>query len=234
MTYTEWRDELKSNLMGVSESERRRVLEYYAEAYADRREAGFSEWEIIQDFGAPYDAAQRILDLEDGGVSSKSRDDHREREAAYERRRYQDDEFFDAQPARESARPQRTEREIRETKEAEKKPEKEKHSWLFIFFCIIFAVPIFMIVMSLSIMTLAFFAAPFAVLLSGVWLVISGVGMTIASGVVEGLINIGLGIMAFGAGVVLVGILPRFAKFAWKVFLTVGGWLKKPFSSKEA
>ena len=61
MTYTEWRDELKSNLLSVSEAERKRVLEYYAEAYADRREAGFSEREIIEEFGAPYDAAQRIL-----------------------------------------------------------------------------------------------------------------------------------------------------------------------------
>ena len=61
MTYNEWRDELKSNLLSVSDSERRRVLDYYAEAYADRREAGFSEREIIDEFGAPYDAAQRIL-----------------------------------------------------------------------------------------------------------------------------------------------------------------------------
>ena len=61
MTYNEWRDELKNNLLSVSEEERRKVLDYYAEAYADRREAGFSEREIIEDFGAPYDAAQRIL-----------------------------------------------------------------------------------------------------------------------------------------------------------------------------
>ncbi len=61
MTYNEWRDELKSNLLSVSESERRRVMDYYAEAYADRRDAGFTEREIIEDFGAPYDAAQRIL-----------------------------------------------------------------------------------------------------------------------------------------------------------------------------
>ena len=61
MTYNEWRDELKSNLLSVSEPERRRVLDYYAEAYADRREAGFSEREIIEEFGAPYDAAQKIL-----------------------------------------------------------------------------------------------------------------------------------------------------------------------------
>ncbi len=61
MTYNEWRDELKANLLCVSDGERRRVLDYYAEAYADRRDAGFSEREIIDDFGAPYDAAQRIL-----------------------------------------------------------------------------------------------------------------------------------------------------------------------------
>lgn len=66
MTYTEWRDELKNNLLSVSESERRRVLEYYAEAYADRRDAGFSEQEIVAQFGAPYDAAKRILSEEDG------------------------------------------------------------------------------------------------------------------------------------------------------------------------
>lgn len=61
MKYNEWRDELKNNLLSVGESERQRVLDYYAEAYADRREAGFSEREIIEEFGAPYDAAQRIL-----------------------------------------------------------------------------------------------------------------------------------------------------------------------------
>lgn len=67
MTYTEWRDELKNNLLSVSESERKRVLEYYAEAYADRREAGYSERDIIAQFGAPYDAAQRILSEDVGG-----------------------------------------------------------------------------------------------------------------------------------------------------------------------
>ena len=46
MTYNEWRDELKSNLLCVSEQERARVLDYYAEAYADRRDAGYSEKEI--------------------------------------------------------------------------------------------------------------------------------------------------------------------------------------------
>ena len=79
MNYTEWRDELKSNLLSVSEAERKRVLDYYAEAYADRREAGFSEREIIEEFGAPYDAAQRILNENLDDVKSGQRETpHRE------------------------------------------------------------------------------------------------------------------------------------------------------------
>lgn len=62
MTYNDWITELKANLLGVSEAERHRVLDYYAEAYADRRAAGYSESEIIAGFGAPYDAAQAILE----------------------------------------------------------------------------------------------------------------------------------------------------------------------------
>ncbi len=64
MSYNEWKDELKGYLLSVSEEERQRVLDYYAEAYADRRDAGYSEREIILQFGAPYDAAQRVLGRE--------------------------------------------------------------------------------------------------------------------------------------------------------------------------
>ncbi len=81
MTYNEWRDELKGYLLSVSESERKRVLDYYAEAYADRREAGFSEKEIIDGFGAPYDAAQRILDRDsDDDFFSQPPSDRSEKE----------------------------------------------------------------------------------------------------------------------------------------------------------
>lgn len=79
MTYNEWRDELKLNLLSVSVSERRRVLDYYAEAYADRRDAGFTEREIVEDFGAPYDAAQRILSEIRGGGYSEPYDEPRYR-----------------------------------------------------------------------------------------------------------------------------------------------------------
>ena len=98
MTYTDWRDELKSNLLSVSEAERKRVLDYYAEAYADRREAGFSEREIIAEFGAPYDAAQRILNEnidEESKRESKETPPRKERHNIYG----QPAQFADPAPA---------------------------------------------------------------------------------------------------------------------------------------
>lgn len=105
MTYNEWKDELKSNLLSVSAQERKRVLDYYAEAYADRRDAGFSEREIIEDFGAPYDAAQRILS---------------DRSSSYDR--YDGAKFDDLDDRRDEER----ERERRKNEEAERK-ERERY-----------------------------------------------------------------------------------------------------------
>lgn len=64
MKYIDWRDELERFLCGVSEDERKRVLDYYSEIYADKRDAGLSEDEAVAQFGAPYDAARKILDEE--------------------------------------------------------------------------------------------------------------------------------------------------------------------------
>lgn len=96
MNYNEWRDELKSNLLSVSEAERKRVLDYYAEAYADRREAGFSEREIIEGFGAPYDAAQRILN---DNVDDEVKSGRRETPPREERRNIYGQPVHSAPPA---------------------------------------------------------------------------------------------------------------------------------------
>lgn len=64
MTYNEWIDQLKNHLLNVSEEERKKVLDYYSEAYADRRDHGYSEESIVYEFGAPYDAAKKILSNE--------------------------------------------------------------------------------------------------------------------------------------------------------------------------
>ena len=115
MTYTEWRDELKNNLLSVSESERKRVLEYYAEAYADRREAGFSEKEIIADFGAPYDAAQRILCEEE-----PTQRERREGQPAAQKR----------SEVTKSAEPKNNQVQRAEEKKTEDKKKISKASWI--------------------------------------------------------------------------------------------------------
>ncbi len=61
MTYIEWRDELSGYLTGLSETERKKIFDYYSEMYADKRDLGRSEKDAIADFGAPYDVAQKIL-----------------------------------------------------------------------------------------------------------------------------------------------------------------------------
>lgn len=61
MTYIQWRDELDRCLRGIPNDEREKVFSYFSEMYADKRDAGLSEREIIAEFGAPYDVAQRIL-----------------------------------------------------------------------------------------------------------------------------------------------------------------------------
>ena len=250
MTYTEWRDELKSNLLCVSESERRRVLEYYAEAYADRREAGFSEREIIEEFGAPYDAAQRILHEDDReeyeppqrrGHSERrerrapERDEYfdeppqrREHNERRERRVPERDEYFDEPPARSHPQEDRTERN-----KTTAQNKVGKTSWVFVVLCIVFAAPIFSIIVSLCVMTVAAFAAPFAVLIAGIGEVGIGVGVMFSS-VLEGVMRVGAGLMLFGVGVILISILPRLAGLVWTVFKKIGGFIKSLFTTEVA
>ena len=61
MTYIKWKDEVESYLMGLSEEEKKKVFSYFSEMYADKRDAGKSEEQIIEEFGAPYDVALKIL-----------------------------------------------------------------------------------------------------------------------------------------------------------------------------
>lgn len=62
MTYIKWKDEVESYLGNLSEEEKQKIFSYFSEMYADKRDAGKSEEQIIEEFGAPYDVAKRILD----------------------------------------------------------------------------------------------------------------------------------------------------------------------------
>lgn len=229
MTYTEWRDELKSNLLCVSESERRRVLEYYAEAYADRREAGFTEREIIAEFGAPYDAAQRILN-EDGGAYEAPKSEVRY--ASPKRDEPVRDEYFSEPPPRPQPRTDEVKRSV-EREKVQKQTKKVKTSWVFIILCIIFAIPIFALIIGLSAITVAAFLAPFVVLIAGIGEIALGVGAMFSS-ILDGLMRVGFGLILFGIGVILISVLPRIAKLFWTFFKKLGGFIKSLFTTEEA
>ena len=60
MTYTKWESELKSLLAGLPEKEIEEATRYYSEIYGDKRDAGFSDEDIIKEFGTPEECAEKI------------------------------------------------------------------------------------------------------------------------------------------------------------------------------
>ena len=228
MTYNEWRDELKNNLLSVSEAERRRVLDYYAEAYADRREAGFSEREIIADFGAPYDAAQRILyeseyetyseppKTSHYGDSRDARHESRSAERYSDRRDAGSDEYREPRPVSSDTRTKK----------------REDYTWVFVLLCIIFAVPLFCVVMSMVGVTISLAVAPFGALVSGIAKVCAGVGLAFGN-LSSGLVQIGIGLIQTGISVVLFPLCFWLIRLMWKLFKKLFRWIRSLFSGRR-
>ena len=219
MTYNEWRDELKNNLLSVSESERRRVLDYYAEAYADRREAGFSEREIIEDFGAPYDAAQKILNE---NIEDEIKSEHKETPPSSREERqniYGQPQLFQAQ---ENSTPPQTEQKRR-----------ENYGWVFVLLCIIFCVPLFGIIMGLVGITIGLCVAPFALVASGAVSAGGAIVLIISGDVAYGFFTLGGGLIALGVGIILLPLFIKIVKLLWKLFNTALTAVKNAFTGKE-
>lgn len=216
MTYNEWRDELKDNLLCVSESERKRVLDYYAEAYADRREAGFSEREIINEFGAPYDAAQRILnegdDLNDKSKSGSSNNTT--------------DDPVDTKHSNTNEGKSDKSGSVHNKK-------RDDYTWLFIVLCIVFAGPLFGAIMSLVGITIGLCAAPFGLLASGLGSIIVGI-TKLFNNVASGFVSIGLGLLLTGISIILFPLIIQLVKLLWKLFKMIFNWIKSLFSGKES
>lgn len=257
MTYNEWRDELKSNLLCVSESERRRVLDYYAEAYADRREAGFTEKEIIESFGAPYDAAQRILGegqnvkdyygqpQEDKKYSRREEKErmHAEKERQRRERNSKRDDYFDDVFYENSGRNQNNDYGYDGYNNASYNSQsappsysgsgrREDYGWVFVLLCILFAIPIFWVVMSMVGITIGFCVAPVAALISGVASVGAGIGQLFVDPI-GGALTIGTGLIIFGVSLILMPLCFKLVKWMWKLFKMFFAWLKRFFSGRE-
>ncbi len=232
MTYTEWRDELQYNLLCVSESERRRVLDYYAEAYADRREAGFSEREIINDFGAPYDAARRILcenknNEYDEPINTEER---RRRDSRAEQEQRRENNYAPPPPPPSTAPP------IRPTPDyTVSSPERKRgdYTWVFVVLCVLFAIPIFALVIAMIVITIAFCVAPVSIVATGAAAIGLSIGAMVSGSAAYGFLELGVGIATLGAGIILCPLFFKLVGLMWKLFNLFFSWLKSLFSGKE-
>ena len=212
MKYNEWVTQLNANLLGVTEAERRKVLDYYAEAYADRRAAGFSENEIIDGFGAPYDAAQAILE-NDAFVETEPKNSTRMHET--EQNSYQSSY---SPPPSPYAPPPRTENT------------KKDYTWVFVILCIIFAVPLFGLIMGMVGITIGFAVAPFAMIVSGIAQAFHGIFTAVFSASVgEGIAEMGIGLIVFGVGIALANVFFTVVKWMWRLFTKFFKWLSRLF-----
>lgn len=211
MTYNEWRDELKSNLLTVSEKEKKRVLDYYAEAYADRRDAGYSEERIINDFGAPYDAAQRILlniyDNDCDYVSSDSENVNVESVRSEDKHRQKEDKVVQA--------------EVVPNETRVSQPPQKKRSAVSIIIGVLLSLVAMFAIATLIFALSGMFLAPIGCILGSVITIIFGF-IDLATSVHAGVYSIGEGILVLGVGLLLIPICIKLIK----IFVN---WLKKLF-----
>ena len=231
MTYNEWRDELKSNLLCVPESEMLRVLDYYAEAYADRRDAGYSEREITAEFGAPYDAAQRILaESVDYPMDAIDLGERRKAQAKVKQR----PNTQHSQPKNQEQPNDYVQPAFTPTQEPPQNAQVKSndHSWVFVLLCVIFAIPLFGLIMAMVGITIGFSVTPFALIVAGVGSIVQGV-FEMFSDVALGAATLGIGLVSLGLGLILAPIFFKVVKLFWKLFTKFFMWLKSLFSGKE-
>ena len=222
MTYNEWRDELKSNLLSVSESERKRVLDYYAEAYADRREAGYSEREIIDDFGAPYDAAQRILNE---SIDEEANKGEPEKDAPPPRRDEKRDPLY-GQVQKQN------------TVDAPPSPPpktnlRRENGALFVVLCIVLCIPLFGLIMALAGITFGLIVAPFALAVTGGAAAIGAIVAMAGGDIAYGFYLLGGGLIEIGVGIALIPLLYRLVKLIWSTFNRVINAIRNALTGRE-
>ena len=66
MTTKKWLKEFESYLK-LKRAERKKIVEFYAEVIADKRESGQTDEEIISSLGNPYDVAVKVM--EESGIT---------------------------------------------------------------------------------------------------------------------------------------------------------------------
>lgn len=180
MTYVQWESEFQKCIGSLPQKEKDEIIGYYREIYADKREAGLTDDEIIKNFGEPMLAAAKIL-------MENSSEEVDTQEAA-----------VDESPAEEK----KTEDSPRPTSPAPRSSRKitvaSVVGWFFLL--ILFIIPLAAVLFSA-------FASVAAVTVSGLAMAVSGVILAVASPFAFFLGYTGLAVLAtLGAALTLVGV----------------------------
>lgn len=224
MTYIQWRDELDECLRSLPVEEREKVFSYFSEMYADKRDAGLSEREIISEFGAPYDVARRILNenkVYDEDENFFETEDEPAPLTRAERRKYRREE------RKERAAKTNTE----PTPSADGQNARGEGTLLVVLLCLVIWFPLFFgLATAAFLITVGFIAAPIALIGSGLCMIVSSIGGMIAGGATAYLYMLGAGVLTLGVGVFLAPLffyaLKQIFKLLGKLFSQVNALIR--------
>lgn len=230
MTYIKWQDELESYLGTLSREEKERIFSYFAEMYADKRDAGIPEKEIIEEFGAPYDVAKRILAENGDTYEEPQRCENRESVRPPKRPRREDANGG----ASRNNPPPPPQNYNYDPQTGEPIKKRGDYTWVFVLLCVIFAIPLFILIVTMAGITVGFCVAPIAVIVSGFAAIGAAIGGAVAGGgAAAGASMAGLGLIIVGVGFILAPIFFGLVKLMWKAFSAIFNALRRAFSGRN-
>lgn len=200
MTYIQWRDELNGCLGSMPADEKEKVFSYFAEMYADKRDAGLSEEEIVAEFGAPYDVAQRILNEEGYGTKNCSRS-----------------------PA------ERTEKSESRKEQASGKNKKSLSAGgvvLIVLLCIVCFGPFVGLISAVFGITVGFIAAPIGIIVYGFCTIGAAIGGIVAGYAAPNILLLGIGLATVGAGFMLAPLFFKLISLIWALVKKLFNYIK--------
>lgn len=200
MTYIQWRDELNSYLGSMPTEEKEKVFSYFAEMYADKRDAGLSEEEIVAEFGAPYDVARRILSEEGRSAGTPA-----------------------PAPVEKSKRSGRSEKQ---TNGKDKKPLSAGAVILIVLLCIVGFGPFVGLVSAAFGITVGFVAAPIGIIVYGFCTIGAAIGGIVAGYAAPNILLLGIGLATVGAGFMLAPLFFKVVSLIWELCKKLFNYIK--------
>lgn len=205
MTKYEWEKELKRNLARLPAAEQNRALAFYDELFADKIEQGYSEREVVREFGNPFDVATAIIrDYESEGGTVTAAPPPPGYTDAYRSSRAQPDRFdpnTGAPLQRTPPAPMPRTYSERDIKRA------RRGGALGAFLRVLFFIPYVVLVIVMISLLVAFAASAVGCMAGGAVMSVWSFTMISASGAVFA-VELGMGLAAIGAGALLMMLVP--------------------------